>query len=64
MLENDKEESISNARKRLLNGINNIWFDNSNKYCGINSDNIIKSFNIAYISNKLYGREDYIFDGL
>jgi len=60
MLENEKKESISEVRKRILN---DIWFDNSDKYSGINIDNIIKSFKITGIPNKLDGTEEYIFEG-
>lgn len=63
MFANEKEESIGEARKRILNDINEIWFDNSNKYSGINADNIIKSFKITGISNNMDGTEDSIFDG-
>ena len=31
MFENGKEESISDARNRILNDINEIWFDDGNK---------------------------------
>ena len=33
------------------------------KYSGINIDNIIKSFKITGIPNKLDGTEEYIFEG-
>ena len=61
MFANEKEESIGEARKRILNDINEIWFDNSNKYSGINADNIIKSFKITGISNNMDGTRILFF---
>ena len=58
-----KNETISDARKRILNDINDIWNDYSNEYSGINKENIIKSFKITGISNKSDGSEDFMFDG-
>ena len=63
MSENKKDESISDARKRILNNINEIWYANTKGFSGVNKDNIIKSFKITGISNELNGTEDHIFDG-
>ena len=63
MSENNKDESISDARKRILDDINEIWYANTKEFNGINKENIIKSFKITGISNELDGSEDNIFDG-
>ena len=63
MFENKKDESISDARKRILNDINEICYANTKEFSGVNKDNIIKSFKITGISNELDGSEEQIFDG-
>ena len=63
MFENKKDESISDARKRILNDINELWYANNKEFSGVNKDNIIKSFKITGISNELDGSEEQIFDG-
>ena len=63
MFENKKDESMSDARERILKDINEIWYANTKEFNVINKENIIKSFKIAGISNELEGSEDHIFDG-
>ena len=63
MFENKKNETLSEARKRILCDSDEIWNDYSNEYSGINKENIIKSFKITGISNKSDGSEDFMFDG-
>lgn len=63
MFENNKDESISDAWKRILDDINEILYGNTKEVNGINKENIIKSFKITGISNELDGSEDNILDG-
>ena len=63
MFENNKDESISDARKRILDDINEILYGNTKEVNEINKENIIKSFKITGISNELDGSEDNILDG-
>lgn len=63
LFDTSKEESLSEARQRIINDIADIWFKDSKDYNYINKDMAIKSFKITGISNKLDGTEDYLFDG-
>lgn len=49
MFENKKDESMSDARERILKDINEIWYANTKEFNVINKENIIKSFKITGI---------------
>ena len=63
MFENKKDESMSDARERILKDINEICYANTKEVNVINKENIIKSFKITGISNELDGSKAHFFDG-